>query len=115
MPKFANAEEMISKWLEYCNLWIDHEFSGPSERLERSYVTDFDTESFHHGDHMFVSVHVDVDDELREAYLLGVYSDERDDDYQSTGAWILEYLAVEVDTDWRDIWALNTGFLNKPS
>ena len=109
MPKFANAEQMIAKWLEFCNLWLDAD--DPSAgHLERSYVTDFDTESFHHGDHMIVSVHVDVDDELREAYLLGVFEFDVED-----GPYELEYLTAEVDTDWRDIWARSAGFLNKPA
>lgn len=100
LPRFANAEEMIAKWLEFCNLWFD----ATETPLDRSYITDFDTESLHHGDHMFVSVHLDLDDELREANLLGVYED-----------GVLEYLTAEVDTDWRDVWARNAGFLNKPS
>jgi len=119
------AEEMIVRWLEYCNLWAAHQEPGDSSALlNRDYVTNY--RSFQHpmdigdivddGDDFLIVLHAAVADELGHVEMIGVFTAEWDEDGGPTGAATLDYLTVCVDTMWRDVWSAdpNAGFLNKP-
>jgi hypothetical protein len=109
------AEEIITKWLEFNNLWLNDEnqrYQSNIEPMGRDYILDF--RAFQHfldpddvvdedTDEAVVFVHIAVNDELGHAILMGVFEDD-----------LLKYCAHEIDTDWRDFWAFSGGFLNKP-
>jgi hypothetical protein len=91
------AEEMILKFLEYCNLpWDDHQ-----DTIERDYVLEYSMSRLGHPLMPTQIIHLDlaVADELNQAQLLGVYE-----------AGELVHLTSEVDTSWREV-----GYSDYPS
>lgn len=106
------AEEMISKWLEYNNLWAAHNDPGdPTAVFTRDYVMEYKAQYLMNLEQLVVHLHVFLNDELNSAQLLAVFDVE-------DAPPELRYISAEVDTSWRDFWAADGPegkFLNEPS
>lgn len=113
MNKDAQSEAMIDKWLEYTNLWADHDRAevysdlDPNKPIfERDYVLDYRRISMKFGgdDTTVVMLYLALNDELNNATLLGVFEDDE-----------LIHLTAEVDTGWGEVGhsEFPSGFINQ--
>lgn len=91
MPTDIRAEQLISKFIKWDNLWgADH---GDDWQMERDYITGYVSNSMltdpRGSDQEILVLYCSVDDELNNLTLLGIFQEEE-----------LIFASVEVDTDW---------------